>query len=236
MLIRITNKCLMGCSHCMVDATPSGEHMSMATFENTIDFIDRMGFRVAMLSGGEPTENPDVLNMIDLARYCKIHVILLSNGAFLDDPVLSGEILGRMVSIQVTNDPRFYPKRVNLVDNPNISYETHIRIVSPFGRAKSGGIECTRQSPLCFNLRSICRSLRDFRDAIFSLRTMGKFCTPSVNADGAIVAGETPSCSAIGTVRSPNIELTNAVCDLKCSRCGLVNNLDDCHRKAIGER
>ncbi len=38
MLIQITNRCHMGCKHCMQDATPKGKHMNDETFEQVMDF------------------------------------------------------------------------------------------------------------------------------------------------------------------------------------------------------
>ena len=36
MLVRITNRCQMGCSHCFTDSTPEGQHMTHHTFEQAL--------------------------------------------------------------------------------------------------------------------------------------------------------------------------------------------------------
>ena len=97
-------------------------------------------------------------------------------------------------------------------------------------------IPCTRQSPLCFNLRSYVRKLRDFKEAVYRLRNSGKMCIPSVNTDGTLVAGEAPSCSSFGHVTDSNLVLTNRLCDLSCNRCGLADGLPDEYKEAIGEK
>lgn len=225
----------MGCSHCMVDASPDGQNMSMETYEKVLDFIGRNNLLMVLLSGGEPLDHPEIFNMVRMAQGKGLEVAILSNGLFLSDPDLKRRVLELGALIQITNDPRFYPIRVNPEEHPEVAIETHIRCVSPFGRAIKNGIETQRQSPLCFNLRSLVRHFRDFRKAVIRLRFMGKMCTPSVNIDGTLVAGEAPSCSSFGTVEDSNLALTNQLAELRCSRCGLLNNLGNEHREAIGE-
>lgn len=232
MLVRITQKCRMNCSHCMVEAKEDGAHMEPIVFGASLDFIERFEFRVMMLSGGEPTEHPDLLDMIDLSLDRGFKTLVLSNGMFLTDPQLTQALLSKDVLIQVTNDPRFYPQRIQPLKHPKIMYEDSLQLLSPFGRAK--GMECSRQSPLCFNLRSATRSYRDFQRGVFHLRSLAKMCTPSINVDGSISAGEAPSCHSIGNVWDSNVALTNAVCEMKCSRCGLGKTLPDKYKQAIG--
>ena len=234
MLVRITNQCQMGCSHCMVDATPDGQHMEMGVYIKTLAFIERFNFRVILISGGEPTEHPHFFDMVQEAEERQLHIAILSNGMFLSDPKMKKRILGLKALVQITNDPRFYPTAIDPADHPEFGFETQIRCVSPFGRAITNNIETGRQSPLCFNLRSITRHMRDFQRAVQELRVMGKMCTPSVNVDGTLVAGESPSCAPFGTVEDSNLELTDNLSELKCSKCGLADNLDENHRKAIG--
>lgn len=235
MLVRITNKCRMGCSHCMVEASPEGQHMSMDTYEKVLAFIRRNNLLMILISGGEPLEHPEFFEMVKRAQSENLKIAVLSNGMFLSDPELKKKVLGLGVLVQVTNDPRFYPHKINPEEHPEVQIETHIRSVSPFGRAVKNDIDMNRQSPLCFNLRSLVRKFRDFREATFQLRLLGKMCTPSVNVNGTLSAGESPFCSIFGTVEDSNIVLTNRLAELKCSKCGLVNNLDDLHREAIGE-
>jgi hypothetical protein len=169
---------------------------------------------------------------VELARNAGLPVLIMSNGMFLKDrrELLELDVMGW----QITNDPQYYPQRVPVVDHPKVSQFDHIPgFITPLGR--SAGKDAGRKSPMCFNLRSITRHLRDFREAVLTLRGMGKMCSPAICADGSIVAGESRFCTVIGTVDSSNLELTNKVAQMTCSRCGLVENLDLTHRQAVGE-
>lgn len=235
MLVRITNHCDMGCPHCMVEASPDGQHMTMGTFEKVIPFVLSVDWPIIMLSGGEPTDHPDLLQMIDKAIAAGLKTLVLSNGKFVEDESLTKELLSRDVMVQVTNDPEFYPRAYPKVDHPKVTNIDKLILLSPFGRAVENKIECGRQSPLCFNLRSATRAKRDLREGISLIRERGKMCTPSVNIDGSVSAGESPTCSTIGTVEDSNARLTNSVCQMRCSRCGLVEKLSFLHKNAIGE-
>lgn len=52
MLIQITNRCHMGSSHCMQDATPKGRHMTDETFDQVMDFCIEAKPMVAHVSDG----------------------------------------------------------------------------------------------------------------------------------------------------------------------------------------
>ena len=69
MLVKATNKCSLGCTHCLEDSTKLGEHMEWTTFERTLEATARMERLVALsglpvfvlLSGGEATEHPEIV-------------------------------------------------------------------------------------------------------------------------------------------------------------------------------
>jgi Radical SAM superfamily/4Fe-4S single cluster domain len=234
MLVRITDQCDMMCSHCSINAGPDGQHMSMETFEQVLRFIDWTEIPLILISGGEPTLHPEFIDMLEKAA-ARFKVTVLSNGTFLDNDLMTKRILKTGALVQITNDDRFYPKKVLKIDHPQLLYEHHIRMVSPFGRAVTNKIPVSRQSPLCFNLRSVCRSVRDFKGALVMLRGMGKFCTPSINIDGSLSAGESNSCTTFGTIFDNNVRLTNGLCSMTCQKCGLLSNLSLQLKQAIGE-
>jgi len=145
MLVKITKVCDMGCTHCMEDALPEGvfsaEHMTMDTYRQVLDYIMWTGYPIIMISGGEPTKNPNVLKMIEMANRKDIQPFLLTNGTFLENPELKEVILGSAAYIQVTNDPRYYPRKVPVLEKNGLSYEHNLRVVSPFGRAVENNLE-----------------------------------------------------------------------------------------------
>lgn len=237
MLVRITEKCNMGCSHCMINAGPNGEHMKTNIYEQTLNFIKSTKYPFIMLTGGEPTLHPQLISFIELAEKQGIKILILSNGTFIENKKLLNIILEKGIPVQITNDPRFYPKKITVYKNRNFYYENSIRQVSPFHRAVENHIETTRMSPLCFNLRSLCRNpkINDFNKAIQALRLQGKMCTPSINIDGSFAAGESNSCTTFGTVFDNNHTLTDNLKALKCGKCGLYKNLAPDYLNAIGE-
>lgn len=192
-----------------------------------------------LVSGGEPTDHPDVVEFLQCAQAQGHQVLLLSHGMWLTDPAFDDakrqRILDLVFGVQVTNDPRYYPRRIEQIKHPKVVYETHIRQVSPFGRAKTNGIASTRQSPLCFNLRSFARNSKSLTQAIVMQRLRGSFCTPTININGDILAGEAVSCCPIGNVHDSVTSLDAGIINLKCNRCGLVDGLSPLHKQAIGE-
>lgn len=227
----------MGCTHCMVDANPEGQHMSLSTYNQTLWYLKRLEMPSMMITGGEPTKNPNIIEMINRAKNVKLDPLLLSNGTFLENNELKEKIINTGIGVQITNDPRYYPRRVPIIENPNIKYENHIRSMAPFHRALKNNIPITSKAPGCFNLRSFCRNLDSnyLPHIMMSLGLAGKMCTPSVNIDGSISAGESNDCTIIGYVTDDLSSLYNRLCSMKCNRCKLVYNLTNLQKKAIGE-
>jgi hypothetical protein len=215
--------------------------MTRAVFEATLMAAQRLDDIGLLISGGEPTDHPDVVEFLQLAKASTAgqYILLLSHGMWLTDPAFDAKkreaILDLVTGVQVTNDPRYYPRRIEQINHPKVVYETQIRQVSPFGRAKTNKIATTRTTPLCFNLRSFARSLQSFPAAIRMQRLRGSFCTPSININGDILAGESVSCCPIGNVTDPLPTLDAGIINLKCNRCGLVDGLSPMHKQAIGE-
>jgi hypothetical protein len=219
----------------MVDATPDGEHMDAQTFAAALDLTVRLEDPLCLLSGGEPSEHPEIVEFANMAYAHGLKPILLTNGEFLAGPKRDA-ILDAVGRVQVTNDPRYYPRRVDLgAPHPKIVEERTLRMLSPFGRALTGEFEFNRLSPLCFNLRSATRTYGSIVLGRHYLMSIGRFCSPSVNIDGTISAGETPSCHKIGTVWDGLDDLTEAVIEMKCGACGLRDNLAPRYLAAIGE-
>jgi hypothetical protein len=257
----------MGCCHCLVDAHPEGAHMSWDTFVASVAFQVQLEQQhapaVLMLSGGEPTEHPQLLEMLEYldqlpqpafdTKMVKVRrmVFLLSNGLFLSDDKLREEVFRHDVLVQVTNDARFYPQRLpphqrNWQEHwsgSRLCIEEHLRMLVRLGRAKNPyfaplapGPEIEwRKTPMCFNLRSATGYYRSLPQALAALGKRGYWCSPSINVDGSIVAGEAPSCTKIGDVTENPILIGSRLCAMTCARCGLVHNLNHQEKRAINE-
>ena len=257
MLIKITAKCSLGCSHCCEDATVAGKHMTRETFLAALDLTERLegdawkrGIpRFLLLSGGEATEHPDVLWFLETARAAGYKIILITNGMWLDNPELRAQILRPDwpdLMVQVTNDPRFYPTAPKNVptDDPRVVFVPALTVLVTLGRLKPSRLPPDappiRKGPTSFNLRSLTRSLGDVREALYMLRVravmgLSGHCSPSISSDGTIVAGETSNCFPIGNVHSTAEDVTRALVNMACNKCGLVDNLTQEQKIAIGE-
>jgi hypothetical protein len=235
MLVKITTQCGMGCSHCMEDALPSGEHMSMDVFVKSLSFIERVykDIKIIMISGGEPTEHPQLLDFIKLLDGW--YVIVMSNGLFLKNlnTYLTTSLLFSGVTLQIYNDLRYYPIKVDPINHPRVIFGDRINLMSPFGRAKTNNLKSDRQSPVCFNLRSAAGNLKSFSEAVKTLRLSGKMCTPSIDFNGNIIAGESRFCHKIGTVESSEEELLENLLNMECNKCRLEDNLSLILKKCI---
>lgn len=233
MLVKITTRCTMGCSHCMEEAVPEGDRMSIETFLKTQAFIERVyhGGRIMMVSGGEPTEHPMLFDFLHFLKDWK--VIILSNGLFLTEKekAFTDQLLSHDITLQIYNDPQYYPQKVIVPSHPKIIFGDKINMLSPLGRAK--GLPNVRQSPLCFNLRSCARTLQSFPESVMALRMSGKMCTPSIDVYGNVLAGESRFCHKIGTVESSDEELHSNLLTMACNKCGLEDELTPALRDHI---
>ena len=123
MLVEITYACSMGCSHCMSDCKPDGQHMSIHTFKDALDFLLRHNIPTWNFSGGELFEHPDILQILDILEEKwnqtkqRYPLTFITNGRGLVHnkdiyrriEKLQQKYSKRYIWIQVTDDSRFYP-------------------------------------------------------------------------------------------------------------------------------
>ena len=193
-----------------------------------------------------------MLWFLETARATGHKIILITNGMWLDNPVLRAQILRPDwpdLMVQVTNDPRFYPTAPKAIptDDPRVVFVPALTVLVTLGRLTKTklarlpqGAPPIRKGPTSFNLRSMTRSLGDVREALYMHRVravsgIGGHCSPSISSDGTIVAGESSNCFPIGTVQSTAEDVTRALIRMQCNKCGLVDNLSHEQKLAIGE-
>ena len=85
MLIQITNRCRMGCPHCLDDSRPDGGMMTDRAFGKAVAFAKDNGERQVVISGGEPTEHPDFFALCKTASACGLAFSFASNGMWIGD-------------------------------------------------------------------------------------------------------------------------------------------------------
>lgn len=84
----ITKKCNLNCAHCYRDAGSAARN-ELTTPEafDLIDEIEKSGFKMLILSGGEPLIRKDVFEIIKYASDKKLKIMLGSNGTLITDTV-----------------------------------------------------------------------------------------------------------------------------------------------------
>lgn len=240
MLVRITNQCNQSCSHCFHEGVgPKADHMSRETFDQTVEFAKRIGVHCLILTGGEPTMNPLLLDFIRSFKKGEFILALTSNGSFAARPRFTKELMKlcdrKGVSIQVTNDRRFYPNplpKSKVWDE--LVYVDHVPMIYPCRRVKENGHTVTRTQPSCFNLRSLGRR-STFSIAARQLEMLGRFCVPAIGADGRVFIGEADTCTPIGSINDPLLDIDIGLSRARCRKCGLVEMMPPEYREAIGE-
>ncbi len=254
MIIRITEYCDMGCTHCFIDSTPKGSHMPFDVFIQAVSFAIKLGINDIVISGGEPTSHPqfvDFMHYLTLNFQKEIHVC--THGMFADNPdsVANYIVPFPQVSFQIVNDPLYYPKSPNLSNlamliqkHKNISFFDHISAnnVYPQGRARTrlGITELTTGalSSRCFNLRSLVNheSIQGIGQAIRALEERGYRCTPSVNINGSIGMGESNECPETAYISDSLDAIFESFKCSQCNDCGMLTKLDQRYKDAIGFR
>lgn len=250
MLISITEKCRMGCSHCMDDARPDCEnHMTREIFEKAVDFNFEYDLTIT-ITGGEPTEHPQFWEFMDIlvGKMESCHAATIcTNGMNITDDDLDKVVALRkkckgMINFQVSSFKPYYPIQIDL-DQKIFKHEafficTKLEKLEKRGRAVNHPEwRFTTKAPQCFNLRSCVRSC-GFRDGIMQLRSFAKFCTPQIAYDGQIKLGESCLCPPVGNIYDSESELTKKICmfTCKCPECHeLLNKLPKQYKQAVGE-
>ncbi len=248
MMIKITEKCSMGCTHCMNRATPNGNHMDFDTFMKAIAFQKEYGGSFCLITGGEPTEHPAFEHFLGYAVSAlpKCFITVATNGLWMTQNErfikLVHETHGDRVLFQVTSDPRYYPTPVDL-NHPVFKYDNVVTCdivpqIYPQGRALDNNLPWTAKACKCFNVRAIPRQIvvKDLGMIIAMLAVKGKFCTPHISIDGHIKVGESDLCPNCSHIDKPANEIVLDILQFKCGQCNHVNcNLSQEFKELIGE-
>ena len=252
MLIMITNRCHMGCPHCMQDAKPSGKLMTDETFEWVLAFVREAKPLVVSVTGGEPTEHPRWAEMTrELLRVKPVALVnILTNGAWIEDKEqrlkmakLIREAKGR-VKVQVYSHPKYYQDHEWTVE-----HEQQFRSIgclpdfkSPIfmqdlGRAQKNCLEETEKSdhvPSCINSHLIAVQAHSLPHFLSMAAQAAKFCRPLIDPEGGIHMSESWLCPTVAHVSDG---VTEAFRMMKSSRpcqcCRLYKNFVELHPKEM---
>ena len=251
MMIKITEHCSMGCSHCMNNATPNDKHMNFDTFKKAVDFQKKYGGPFAIITGGEPTEHPEFEKFLGyIAMYLNTfnssYITITTNGVWMQNNEKFIKDLnhhyGNTIMFQVTNDKRYYPTLIDL-SLPVFHYDNvivcdKVEQIYPQGRAVSNNLEWDSKASKCFNVRAITNQIehKDLQTVIGMLAIKGKFCTPHIDVNGFIKLGESDLCPVCSHIDKVHDEIIQDILNFKCKQCDHINrNLPQEYRNIIGE-
>lgn len=219
MLIKITNKCSLGCSHCMNDSIPYGSHMTEDIFIKALEIHNKYdSSRMLIISGGEPFEHPDIFKFLQKAKESKPLIIrVFSNGSFLDDDVVLNRVIELGVQVNITNVKEFYPKALQkIITNNNFIYCYGIRDLRPQGRALINSLVSTLQDPYCVHLKDYANRYDNFEKL---LRERLDVCVPSITPEGLVVMSDSNDCYCIGDINSSGDDFLNNIKKCNCNKC-----------------
>lgn len=252
MLIKITDKCNMGCSHCLSDCTPNLHDMEWNTFIDAMLFYNKYCKDVRkpiIISGGEPTESKIFYNVIsELISYTllNIPITITTNGIWLSENEQVVKDLKKYLpacTIQIVVDDRYYPIHVN-EDSPIFNYDNVILCrdvlrIYPQGRAIQNNLSFEAKSSKCFNIRAITKQMVERGipnlSTIFNTMTMHqKFCTPHIDIDGNIKLGESRLCPVCSNICKTEKEIIDDIINFKCHQCDFLNeNLPSQYKRFV---
>lgn len=234
MVIKITEKCSMGCSHCMNNALPTGKHMDFDTFKDVIRFQKQYGGAFCIISGGEPGEHPEFLKFLKYAlqELPDVYLTIATNGTWMPNYYDAISNLADMydnVLFQVTTVDAYYPTKIDL-NNPvyslsNVIVCREIENMYGQGRALTNHFEYRNKCSRCMNLRLMTHQApnRKLKVILDTLALKGFFCTPTISINGEIKLGESDLCPVCSDIHKSEQEIIDAILNFHCHQCDHIN-------------
>ena len=245
MLIKITEKCSVGCTHCMNNAMPNGKHMTLDVFKDSLNFLkeNKLYFPQIVITGGEPTEHPEFVEFMEyLADFIKKNNILAfvtvtTNGFWiLNNQEKSKEIVSlfdnRGFEFQVSTDKRYYPIKLDTTkrifrERGFTLCDNCVEALYPQGRALE--LENATYNAIaskCFNVRAISKQIPNCKlnNIVTLLASRGKFCTPHIKIDGGVGLGESDLCPKCCSIYDSMDVIMDKIKAFKCDGCKHLND------------
>ena len=235
MVIKITEKCSMGCSHCMNNALPTGKHMNFDTFKDVIKFQKQYGGAFCIISGGEPGEHPEFLDFLKymLMNLPGVYITIATNGMWMNDKynIISSlyDMYDKNLLFQVTTVDEYYPKKIDLNNpvyhRPNVIICREIENMYGQGRALTNHLEYHNKCSRCMNLRLVAHqcTVKNLGIALSMLAVKGLFCTPTININGEIKLGESDLCPVCSSIYKSEQDIMNDILNFHCHQCDHIN-------------
>ena len=252
MLIMLTNRCHMGCPHCMENASSKGKHMTDETFEQVLQFARQARPMVVNVSGGEPTEHPKWASCArQLFALPSVKILtIITNGCWIED---SGKriAMARLirdgkgsVKVQVYSNPKYYRSHEWTVAHgaqfrsigctPDFTSPIYMQ---DLGRARKNCQEETAESdhvPSCINSHLLALQARSLPHFLLMAAQAGKFCRPLIDPDGGIHMSESRLCQTVAHVSDGCDEAFRKMRQSRpCRGCQLYRNFEALHPKEM---
>lgn len=243
MLLVLTESCSMGCTHCMNRAVPCDKHMTEKTLKDVLHFlILNEATSHIIVTGGEPTEHPKFLEMMQiiietLDLECELsHITITTNGFWCLEHQKEARKLAKgtdrvRVFWQVSTDARFYPKALPIHkrlwrEDGFMLCTDCVQRVYPQGRAKDNNLPWAAKASKCFNVRATTKQMpRPSIGLIVEyLASRHLFCTPAIGIDGSIRLGESVLCPEVASIYDSQEVIIQKIKDFKCHQCDEIND------------
>lgn len=239
MLIKITDRCSMGCSHCFSDCTPDLCDMEWNTFVDTMSFYDRYCKKISkpiFISGGEPTESnifTYVISHFINNGYERVPITVTTNGLWLTQNEWLVKDIEKFLpncSFQIVVDDRFYPTHVDesspIFNYKNVTLCRGVMFIYPQGRALKNNMPFRANASKCFNIRAVTKQMMNssLSDILQVMMSAAKFCTPHIDIDGNIKLGESRLCPVCSNIYKTEKEIINDIINFQCHQCDFIND------------
>jgi len=248
MLVKITDKCSMGCSHCMSDCTPNGFHMKGEILFDVIGFQNKYSPPVMIISGGEPTEHWDFIDDMEMIldnTLPETKITITTNGLWISKNPQYVKDLKKIyhhknVDWQVVVDDRYYPTHVDESSDvfklDNVFLCRVVMAIYPQGRALKNHLPFRAKSSKCFNIRATVKQKPEWRlkEILNFLAMNGKFCTPHIDINGDIKLGESALCPTCSNIYKTENQILEDIKNFHCHQCDFINdNLPHMYRQFV---
>ncbi len=145
-----TQACNINCIHCYRDAgTKRSDELNTQEGKNLLTQIARAGFKIMILSGGEPLLRPDIYELISHAKSCGMRPVIGTNGTLMTKEAAVNLKAAGLAVAGIS------------IDSLDQSTHDHFRGCSGAWEQTLSGIESCREAGLPFQIHTTVTSYNE---------------------------------------------------------------------------
>jgi len=145
-----TQACNINCIHCYRDAgTKRSDELNTQEGKNLLTQIARAGFKIMILSGGEPLLRPDIYELISHAKSCGMRPVIGTNGTLITKEATVNLKAAGLAVAGIS------------IDSLDQSTHDHFRGCSGAWEQTLSGIESCREAGLPFQIHTTVTSYNE---------------------------------------------------------------------------